>query len=224
MLPAHFIPTAEETGLIIPIGRWVLAEACRQLAAWRDEFPERSDFSVSVNVSSRQLEHDHFVNNVAQVLADTGIPPRLLILEITESFFIRDFQAAVRRLHALKAFGVRLAIDDFGTGFSSLFSLSRLPVDVVKIDKAFIDGLGSRYDAVVSAVVSLGEAFGLDVVAEGIESARQRDRLVDLGCRFAQGHFFSVPLDVAEAERLLGRGQADGLDGARSGERPGALT
>jgi diguanylate cyclase (GGDEF)-like protein/PAS domain S-box-containing protein len=223
VLPASFIPTAEDTGLIIPIGEWVLNEACRQLAAWRRQYPDRPDFSISVNVSSRQLEHDHFVNDVGAVLAASGIPPRLLVLEITESFFIRDFQAAVRRLHALKKFGVRLAIDDFGTGFSSLFSLSRLPVDIVKIDKAFIDGLGSRYDAVVTAVVTLGEAFGLDVVAEGIEIARQRDRLIDLGCRFAQGNFFSEPLEAQLAGQLLLLGGAGGPH-LRSGDRPGALT
>jgi len=221
--PAQFISTAEDTGLIIPIGRWVLHEACQQLSTWRSQYPRRPDFSISVNVSSRQLEHDHFVNDVADVLAATGIPPGLLVLEITESFFIRDFQAAVRRLHALKEFGVRLAIDDFGTGFSSLFSLSRLPVDIVKIDKAFIDGLGSRYDAVVTAVVTLGDAFGLDVVAEGIEVARQRDRLVDLGCRFAQGYFFSRPLDVSAAGRLLLPGRTDRWDHERSEDRPGAL-
>ncbi len=213
--PDQFIPTAEDTGLIVPIGRWVLHEACRQLGSWRKRYPSRPDFSVSVNVSSRQLEHDHFVTDVAEVLADTGIPPRLLILEITESFFIRDFQAAVRRLHALKEFGVRLAIDDFGTGFSSLFSLSRLPVDIVKIDKAFIDGLGTRYDAVVTAVVTMGDAFGLDVVAEGIEIEQQRDRLVDLGCRFAQGFYFSRPLDVEATDLLLRTVDT---------ERPGALT
>lgn len=224
VLPSRFIGTAEDTGLIIPIGQWVLTEACRQLAAWRRQFPDRPDFSVSVNVSSRQLEHDHFVNDVGDVLAETGIPPNLLILEITESFFIRDFQAAVRRLHALKRFGVRLAIDDFGTGFSSLFSLSRLPVDVVKIDKAFIDGLGSRYDAVVKAVVTLGEAFGLDVVAEGIEVARQRDQLVDLGCQFAQGNYFSQPLDVTAAALLLGPELPGDWDSIRTGERPSALT
>lgn len=201
--PCQFIPTAEETGLIVPIGRWVLNEACRQLATWRARYPDRPSFSVSVNVSSRQLEHDQFVTDVAEALSETGIPPYLLVLEITESFFIRDFHAAVRRLHGLKELGVRLAIDDFGTGFSSLFSLSRLPVDIVKIDKAFIDGLGSRYDAVVTAVVTMGRAFDLDVVAEGIEEEEQRDRLVNLGCRYAQGYYFSRPLGLEAADLLL---------------------
>jgi diguanylate cyclase (GGDEF)-like protein/PAS domain S-box-containing protein len=204
--PLGFISTAEDTGLIVPIGRWVLHEGCRQLAEWRQRYPDRPDSSMSINVSSRQLEHDHFVNDVADALMATQIPPDLLILEITESFFMRDFQAAVRRLHALKELGIRLAIDDFGTGFSSLFSLSKLPLDIVKIDKTFIDSLGSRYDAVVAAVVTLGDAFGLDVVAEGIETRMQRDRLVELGCRFAQGFYFSRPLEPMVAETIFAGG------------------
>ncbi len=201
--PEQFITTAEDTGLVVPIGRWALEEACRQLAAWRKDLPHLPDINMGVNVSGRQLEHDHFVADVEHVLGVTGIPPALLMLEITESFFIRDFQAAVGRLQALKRLGVSLAIDDFGTGFSSLFSLSRLPIDTVKIDKTFINGLGTRYDAVVSAVVSLGNAFDLQVVAEGIEHQGQRDRLVALGCRFAQGFYFSVPLSSMEVEGAL---------------------
>ena len=201
--PEQFIEIAEDTGLIVPIGLRVLEMACFQFAEWRHRYRSLPDITVAVNVSSRQLEHDHFVTDVAGVLERTGIPPRLLTLEITESFFMRDFQAAVRRLHALKDLGVRLAIDDFGTGFSSLFSLSRLPVDAVKIDKAFIDGIGTRYDAVVAAVVALGRAFDLQVVAEGIEEEGQRDRLIDLGCHFAQGFYFSKPLDILAVESLL---------------------
>jgi diguanylate cyclase (GGDEF)-like protein/PAS domain S-box-containing protein len=205
VLPDQFMSTAEDTGLVVPVGRWALEEACRQIAAWRSRFPLAPDLTVSVNVSGRQLEHDHFVTDVENVLRVSGIPPALLILEITESFFIRDFQAAVGRLTALKRLGVRLAIDDFGTGFSSLFSLSRLPVDTVKIDKAFIDGLGTRYDAVVSAVVTMGNAFDLQVVAEGIEHRSQRDRLMELGCRFAQGFYFSMPLTTPDVEVVLER-------------------
>jgi diguanylate cyclase (GGDEF)-like protein/PAS domain S-box-containing protein len=205
VLPDQFMSTAEDTGLVVPVGRWALEEACRQMAAWRCQFPLAPDLTMSVNVSGRQLEHDHFVTDVDDVLKASGIPPALLILEITESFFIRDFQAAVGRLRALKRLGIRLAIDDFGTGFSSLFSLSRLPVDTVKIDKAFIDGLGTRYDAVVSAVVTMGNAFDLQVVAEGIEHRSQRDRLVELGCQFAQGFYFSMPLTTADVELVLQR-------------------
>ncbi len=202
--PLEFVPIAEESGLIVEVGRWVLNRSCAQLAAWRAAGVP--DVSVSVNVSNRQLEHDHFVGEVRDALERTGVPPGLLVLEITESVFIRDFRAALRRLEALKELGVRLAIDDFGTGFSSLFSLSRLPVDVVKIDKAFVDGLGSRYDAVVEAVVTLADAFDLTVVAEGIERQEQCDRLVELGCRFAQGFLFARPLAPDAAAGLLREG------------------
>jgi EAL domain-containing protein (putative c-di-GMP-specific phosphodiesterase class I) len=130
---------------------------------------------------------------VASVLESTGQPPESLVLEITESFFIRDLPAAVRRLHALRRLGVRIAIDDFGTGFSSLNSLSRLPIDVVKIDKSFVDGLGTRYDAVIGAVVDVAEAFDLTVVAEGVEHIEQLERLKALGCHMAQGFLLGTP-------------------------------
>ncbi|HVA03975.1 MAG TPA: EAL domain-containing protein [Acidimicrobiales bacterium] len=191
--PLEFIPIAEESGLILQIGRWVLAHACTQAAQWVNTIGDSSSFSVSVNVSSRQLEHDRMIAEVAAALEESGLPPQCLVLEITESFFIRDLPAAVRRLEALRRLGLRIAIDDFGTGFSSLNSLARLPIDVVKIDKSFIDALGTRYDAVVGAVVEVAEAFDLTVVAEGIEREEQRDRLIDLGCPFAQGYLFGKP-------------------------------
>ncbi|HUY64627.1 MAG TPA: EAL domain-containing protein [Acidimicrobiales bacterium] len=201
--PLAFIPIAEESGLILQIGRWALLQACRQAAEWTRRAPEGSRFSVSVNVSNRQLEHDHMIADVAAVLEETGVPPESLILEITESFFIRDLHAAVRRLHALRRLGVRIAIDDFGTGFSSLNSLSRLPIDVVKIDKSFIDGLGTRYDSVIGAVVEVAAAFDLSVVAEGVERVEQADRLREIGCRYAQGYLFSRPVPAQQVEHLL---------------------
>ena len=191
--PLAFIPVAEESGLILQIGRWVLARACAQAARWITEGGDASEFTVSVNVSNRQLEHDRMISEVAAALEDSGLPPHCLVLEITESFFIRDLPAAVRRLQALRRLGVRIAIDDFGTGFSSLNSLSRLPIDVVKIDKSFIDELGTRYDAVIGAVVEVAGAFDLKVVAEGIEREEQRARLEELGCPFAQGYLFGRP-------------------------------
>jgi diguanylate cyclase (GGDEF)-like protein len=200
--PDRFITVAEDTGLIVPIGRWVLERACTQLAAWTRDIPGL-ECRMSVNVSNRQLEHDHFVEEVAAVLDTTGVDPAAVVLEITESCLSRDFDATLRRLHALHRLGVRLAVDDFGTGFSSLSALSALPVDIVKIDKTFVDGLGTRYAAVVSAVVTLARAFGLDVVAEGVEAAEQREQLLALGCTFAQGFYFSVPLDGREAGILL---------------------
>jgi diguanylate cyclase (GGDEF)-like protein/PAS domain S-box-containing protein len=193
MSPSAFMPIAEESGLVVQIGRWVLSEACRQAAEWTDGRAEGSRLTISVNVSNRQLEHDHLIAEVASVLESTGLPPESLVLEITESFFIRDLPAAVRRLHALRRLGVRIAIDDFGTGFSSLNSLSRLPIDVVKIDKSFVDGLGTRYDAVIGAVVDVAEAFDLTVVAEGVEHIEQLERLKALGCHMAQGFLLGTP-------------------------------
>jgi diguanylate cyclase (GGDEF)-like protein/PAS domain S-box-containing protein len=201
--PLEFIPIAEESGLILQIGRWVLARACRQAAHWVNAMGDSSNFSVSVNVSSRQLEHDRMIAEVAAALEESGLPPHCLVLEITESFFIRDLQAAVRRLEALRHLGLRVAIDDFGTGFSSLNSLARLPIDVVKIDKSFIDALGTRYDAVIGAVVEVAEAFDLTVVAEGIEREEQRDRLIDLGCPYAQGYLFGKPAPAYDVEHLF---------------------
>ena len=203
--PLAFVPIAEESGLILQIGRWALGEACRQAARWQQGIAAAERFSVSVNVSNRQLEHDHMIAEVAAVLEETGLPPSTLVLEITESFFIRDLHAAVRRLHALRRLGVRIAIDDFGTGFSSLNSLSRLPVDVVKIDKSFIDGLGTRYDSVVGAVVDVAGAFDLEVVAEGVERPEQVERLRALGCRVAQGFLLGRPMPAGEVDQLLAR-------------------
>jgi len=199
--PLEFIPVAEESGLILQIGRWVLARACIQAAEWINTVGSPSGFTVSVNVSNRQLEHDRMIAEVAAALDESGLPPSCLVLEITESFFIRDLQASVRRLQALRRLGVRIAIDDFGTGFSSLNSLSRLPIDVVKIDKSFIDALGTRYDAVIGAVIEVAEAFDLTVVAEGIERVEQRDRLVDIGCKLAQGFYFGRPVPPGEIEQ-----------------------
>jgi EAL domain-containing protein (putative c-di-GMP-specific phosphodiesterase class I) len=147
---------------------------------------------------------------VAAALDESGLPPHCLVLEITESFFIRDLQAAVRRLQALRRLGLRIAIDDFGTGFSSLNSLARLPIDVVKIDKSFIDALGTRYDAIIGAVVEVAEAFDLTVVAEGIEREEQRDRLIGLRCPFAQGYLFGKPAPPDDLGHLFFPSTASG--------------
>ncbi len=204
--PLAFVPIAEESGLILQIGRWVLTRACQHASGWSKQLPGSTfagNFGVSVNVSNRQLEHDRLIAEVSSVLESTGLPPSWLVVEITESFFMRDLQGAVRRLRALKQLGVRIAIDDFGTGFSSLNSLSRLPIDIVKIDKTFTDSLGTRNDAIIAAVVEVANAFGLAVVAEGIESETQRDRLIGLGCRYGQGFLFGRPIPSVGMERIL---------------------
>jgi EAL domain-containing protein (putative c-di-GMP-specific phosphodiesterase class I) len=201
--PDHFIPLAEETGLIVPIGAWVLRTACAQLAEWRAA-GAAADVSLAVNVSPRQLQHHGFVDDVAAVLADTGLGPGSLTIEITEAVLLGDIDVASRLLQQLRDLGVRIAIDDFGTGYSSLTYLHRLPVDAVKLDRSFTDGLGTdeRLTAIVTAVIGLIHAIGLESIVEGISTPQQLDRLRDLGCRLGQGSFIGPP---AAPEELLGR-------------------
>ena len=202
--PMEFIGLAEETGLVVPLGRWVIDEACRQAARWHAERADPDGFQVSVNLSGRQLAHSELVDQVAAAIEATGIDPSWLSLEITESVLMDDVDATTATLRRLKALGVHLSIDDFGTGYSSLGYLKRFPVDSVKVDRSFVDGLGTDAEdsAIVAAVVSLGHALGLTVVAEGVETEAQLSELVALGCDQAQGYLFSPPmaaLDVHEA-------------------------
>jgi diguanylate cyclase (GGDEF)-like protein len=196
LLPADFLPIAEETGLIVPIGAWVLHEVCRQASRWAaDAPPDSMPLGVSVNLSARQLAHPDLVGTVAEAIATSGLPPELLVLEITESVLMTDRDLAVTILHALRSLGVRLSVDDFGTGHSSLGYLKTLPVDSLKIDRSFIDGLGDNPDdsAIVAAVVRLGHALGLTVTAEGIETPLQLAELRSLGCDLGQGFYFARP-------------------------------
>jgi PAS domain S-box-containing protein len=206
--PADFIPVAEETGLIVPIGRWVLAEACRQMAAWRAAHPGRPPVSVSVNVSRKELGDPDLVPHLNRVLAETAMDPALLKLEITESLVMDDGQAARAVLRRLKDAGVKLSLDDFGTGYSSLSCLHTFPIDELKIDRSFILNMGGRRDAVavIQAVVSLAHHLGMKVVAEGLESAEHVALLQALDCDCGQGYLFSKPLAAAAAEVVLGAG------------------
>jgi diguanylate cyclase (GGDEF)-like protein/PAS domain S-box-containing protein len=201
--PAEFIPVAEETGIILPLGEWVLAEALRQNRRWQEA--GRPALPVSVNLSPRQFRQKSLVDTVRQLLADTGQPARLLELEITESTLMHDVDEALEKLRELAAMGVRLAIDDFGTGYSSLNHLKRFPVHKLKIDQSFVRDLGIDWDdaAIVSAIVSLARALNLETLAEGVETDAQLAMLVNYGCHKFQGYLFSRPLAADQADSLF---------------------
>ncbi|HKY24710.1 MAG TPA: EAL domain-containing protein [Gaiella sp.] len=208
--PVDFIPIAEESGLIVPIGRWVLEQACRQVVAWRDASADGQELTVSVNVSARQLQHPNFVHDVRVALDAAALDPRKLVLEITEGVVIGDHAAVGEMLEALQLMGVRLALDDFGIGYSSLSMLEALPFDALKLDRVFVSRLGaSRSSAsLVHAIADLGAALELDVVAEGIENEHQVTELRRLGVRRGQGSFFATPLEPQQIEALVRTGLA----------------
>ena len=203
--PLDFIPLAEESGLIIPIGRWILATACRQAHEWQRRYPTLPALTMSINLSAVQLANPDLVADVAETLAATHVDPRTIVLEITESTLLDRSEAGINRLRALRALGLHLAIDDFGTGYSSLSYLRELPVDILKIDKSFVDGLlhDGEAIAVASTIIELGRTLRLDTVAEGIEEPQQAGRLLQLACRLGQGYLFARPLNPAAAEEFL---------------------
>ncbi|MDY7083868.1 MAG: EAL domain-containing protein [Actinomycetota bacterium] len=205
--PGDFIPVAERSGLIVPLGSWVLREACEQLARWRHEYGDGAIKAINVNVAVRQLREPGFVDEVAAVLSETGLLPQNLVLEVTESS-VADGRQVRETLHALHEMGVRLALDDFGTGSSSLSLLRAFPVDVLKLDKSFVDGIADGEDrgrlAVAAAVAQLAEYLQLSAVAEGIESEAQLERLREMGYRLGQGFFMSKPLPADQAGALMG--------------------
>ena len=199
--PGQFIPLAEEMGVIVELGRWVTAEACQQAAQLHASGEAGPDFTISVNLSVRQLQHPDVVADVRAALESSGIDPRMLVLEITESVMMADCQLASRRLRQLKDLGVRIAMDDFGTGYSSLSYLSRFPVDILKMDRSFLASDASPQAAdLAAAIISLGESLKLEVVAEGIELPGQYDSLRALGCDLGQGFLIARPMD-ADATR-----------------------
>jgi diguanylate cyclase (GGDEF)-like protein/PAS domain S-box-containing protein len=199
LAPGRFIPVAEESGLILPIGAWVIERACAQLRSWDERHRPLAGRSVDVNLSALQIDDPRLVRTVGDVLARTGLPPECLTLEITESALVRDASAALAVMGALKDLGVQLAIDDFGTGYSSLSHLQRFPLDVLKIDQMFVAALrrSPQADRIVAAVVDLAHSLDLEVVAEGVETVAQLEALRSFGCDYAQGHLFSpaVPAD-----------------------------
>jgi len=205
--PDQFIQVAEETGLILPIGRWVLSEACGKIKKWHREYPSDPPLAMNVNLSRRQLLQADLVEQIHSCLKESGVPPECMRLEITESSILENPEAAADLLKHLKSLGVGLCIDDFGTGYSSLSSLQQFPVDVLKIDRSFIRGMGTEgdRDEIVRAVVGLAHSLRLQVVAEGIETEGQLARLKAMGCDLGQGYLLSKALDLEGAERLLER-------------------
>jgi EAL domain-containing protein (putative c-di-GMP-specific phosphodiesterase class I) len=204
--PDEFIEVAEETQLIVPLGAWVMAEACRQAAAWQRLRPMSTQLKLCVNVSAKQLALPELVDGVSRALSDTGFEPANLCLEITESVLMTDTEFFLDGLRGLRLLGIRIAIDDFGTGYSSLAYLRKYPIDVIKIDKGFVDGLdhdGSRGRAVVAAVIDLAHALGLTALAEGVETLHQLKVLRELGCDAVQGFLFARPLSAGAITDLV---------------------
>jgi diguanylate cyclase (GGDEF)-like protein len=203
--PAQFIPIAEECGFIVPIGRWALREACRQGRAWQDA--GLAPVRIAVNISAVELRARDFVAGVRTILTETGLDPRCLELELTETFLMQDSKSTVAVLQALKAMGLHLALDDFGTGYSSLSYLKRFPIDTLKIDQSFVRDVTTDADdaSIVSAVISMGKSLHMQVVAEGVETRAQLEFLRELSCPEGQGYYFSPPVVAAKFAQLMGR-------------------
>jgi EAL domain-containing protein (putative c-di-GMP-specific phosphodiesterase class I) len=200
--PTKFIPLLEETGMIIDVGRWVLESACHQLKAWSDG---KASFPVAVNLSPSQFRHEYLVETVENAIADTGVEPCRLTLEITESTFMKDQDFAISVLKRLKKIGVMIAIDDFGTGYSSLSYLKKFPVDYVKIDRSFVSDVSTDPDttSLVTAIITMAHSLGLKTVAEGVETEEQWKILRLLKCDLGQGYYFSQALTAADFEKLI---------------------
>jgi diguanylate cyclase (GGDEF)-like protein/PAS domain S-box-containing protein len=203
--PAEFIPIAEETGLIVPLGHWILNEACRQVATWQRRHPMASPLSVAVNLSPRELEQPGFVERIAEVLRDSCVAPGSLHLELTERSLVDGSEATLARIRQLKDLGVRLYLDDFGTGYSSLSYLHRFPIDTIKIDQSFINRMEAnvRDDTLVDAIIMLAKKLGMEVIAEGVETEMQFRQLQSTECDFAQGHYFAAPGEFDTMDALL---------------------
>jgi diguanylate cyclase (GGDEF)-like protein len=206
LLPADFIALTEETGLIVPIGQWVLAEACRQVREWQDLAPARAPLMVAINLSAKQVRHATLLDEVTDALRASHLPPSSLTLEITESVMMDHEPGTLAKLMALRGLGVHLALDDFGTGYSALDYLRRFPADTLKIDQSFVRGLGDRSEdtAIVQAVITVAKSLTLRVGAEGIETPQQAEQLRAMGCDYGQGYFFARPLAAEHVPALFG--------------------
>jgi EAL domain-containing protein (putative c-di-GMP-specific phosphodiesterase class I) len=201
--PDRFIPIAEETGLIVPIGQWVLMEACRQAQAWQR--PGQLPLRVAVNISSRQFVGNNVLNTVEQALAESGLDPGLLELEITEGILLHDAPQTKRALERIKKMGVRLSLDDFGTGYSSLSYLRRYEFDVLKIDRSFIADIERKPESMglVKAIIAMAHSLGMEVIGEGVETSLQADFIHSRECNFAQGYYYGKPLPARDFSNWL---------------------
>jgi EAL domain-containing protein (putative c-di-GMP-specific phosphodiesterase class I) len=205
LLPGEFIPVAEDSRLMAPLGRWVLAEACRQAARWRSEYAFGDELTMTVNFSSAQFADSTMVDDVRRLIAEVGLEPDRLVIELTETAFMRDADLVAERMRELKQLGIRLAVDDFGTGNASLRHLGSFPVDVLKVDRSFVGriGLDPRQTAIAGSIIGLGADLGLTVIAEGIETDDQIAQLLALGCGFGQGFRLARPVAPDELRPLL---------------------
>jgi len=205
--PTEFIPAAEASGLIVPLDLLVIREACRQVRAWHDEFPGANPLTLSVNLSCKQFAHPTLVDHVDSILADTGIDPKRLRMEITESAIVARPEAAAAKLRQLRQRGITLSMDDFGTGYSSLSYLHQFPFDMLKIDRSFVSRIGRNGEnsEIAAAIVALAQGLGMKVVAEGVETPEQAEQLRTLGCHYGQGYHFAKPLGAPAAADLLAR-------------------
>jgi EAL domain-containing protein (putative c-di-GMP-specific phosphodiesterase class I) len=203
--PSQFIPVAEETGLIIQMGEWILRQACSQTRAWQDQYPTENPLTISVNLSGKQLAQPDLIEQVEKILRETNLDPSALKLEITESAMVENEEAARGMLRRLRTLGVGLSIDDFGTGYSSLSSLHRFPISTLKIDASFVRRMSGQNEntEIVRTIMSLADNLGMDVTAEGVETLEQVTKLRTFGCEKGQGFFFSRPVSAANAEALL---------------------
>jgi EAL domain-containing protein (putative c-di-GMP-specific phosphodiesterase class I) len=203
--PSAFIGVAEETGLIVPLGRWILYTACRQASDWRQRFPMSPTFKLSVNVSGHQLRQPDFLNCVSDALYLADLPARCLALEVTETVCLENMEQLTQTLTALQKMGVEIQIDDFGTGYSSLSYLQRLPIQSIKIDKSFVHSINASGGSpdIIRAILSMAHNLGIKAVAEGIETETQVDELNRLQCGFAQGFLFARPMDIGAVETWL---------------------
>lgn len=206
--PDQFIPIAEQTGLVVPLGRWVIEAASRQIHAWRIGGVADKRLRLSVNVSAKQLQETHLVAEINAVLQTCDLADGTLILEITEGTMLDGSEGGMAALAALREQGARVAIDDFGTGYSNLGYLRDLPLDIIKLDRTFMEEFSpeSRAEAIIAGVIVLADRLDIDVIAEGIETPAQATQLQALGCKYGQGYYFSQPVPAAEMQEILQRG------------------